>query len=161
MRFDRAAGFYDATRGYPPGVEVEVAAALVRAGDLDRRSRVLEIGIGTGRIARPLAPHVDRIHGVDLSRPMLEQLLARREDARIHVALADAGRLPLASASCDAAVASRAAARASFSPELESRSSARVTSVRWKCTATSRVTSGNSWRKVSLICVSASADWPG
>jgi SAM-dependent methyltransferase len=105
VRFDRAAGFYDATRGYPPGIDAEVAAALLRAGALGRDSRVLEIGIGTGRIARPLAPHVDQIHGVDLSRPMLEQLVAQRGHAPIHVAIADASRLPLASSSYDVAVA--------------------------------------------------------
>lgn len=102
--FDRAAGFYDATRGFPPGVERDVAALLADAGGLGPESRVLEVGIGTGRIALPLAAHVGHVVGVDLSAPMLRQLLERRGTAHVGVARADAARLPFATASFDAAV---------------------------------------------------------
>lgn len=44
IAFDRAVGFYDQTRGFPPGQERRVAALFVRAGELDRSSYVLEIG---------------------------------------------------------------------------------------------------------------------
>lgn len=105
VRFDRAAHFYDATRGFPPGVEDRVAELLAEAGGMGPGSRVLEVGVGTGRIALPLARRGVAVHGVDLSRPMLDRLRARRGDEPVHVALGDATRLPYAEASFDAAIA--------------------------------------------------------
>ena len=102
--FDRAAGFYDATRGFPAGVEQRVADAIAQAGRLGRGSRVLEIGVGTGRIALPLAKQVDRVVGIDLSRLMMQQLLAKRGDLGVDLARADATRLPFPDASFDAAI---------------------------------------------------------
>ena len=92
--FDRAADFYDATRGFPPGVETDVAALIARAGGLGAASRVLEVGVGTGRIALPLAARVRDVTGVDLSTPMLGQLIAKRGAGRVAVARADAVQLP-------------------------------------------------------------------
>ena len=103
--FDRAAGYYDATRGLPPGVEEAVAAAFVAAGRLEPTSHVLEIGVGTGRIALPLAPRVGRVLGVDLSAAMLAKGLEKRGALPVHFARADATRLPCANESADAAVA--------------------------------------------------------
>ncbi len=103
--FNRAADFYDATRGFPPGVEGAVAALLSQAGGLTPASRVLEIGVGTGRIALPLARHVRAVVGVDLSRPMLARLRAKQDAQAVHVMEGDATRLPLASHAFDAAVA--------------------------------------------------------
>ncbi len=104
IAFDRAADYYDATRGFPPGAEERVAALLAEAGSLGPDSRVLEIGIGTGRIALPLAARVGGIVGVDLSAPMLAQLLAKRGDRRVAVLRADASRLPFPDARFDAVV---------------------------------------------------------
>lgn len=102
--FDRAAGFYDATRGFPPGVEERVAALIARAGALDDASRVLEVGIGTGRIALPLAAHVGSVAGVDLSASMLAQLVAKRGARPVHPVRADAAALPFSDATFDAVV---------------------------------------------------------
>jgi ubiquinone/menaquinone biosynthesis C-methylase UbiE len=103
--FDRAAGIYDATRGFPPGVEDSVAALIVAAGALGASSRVLEIGIGTGRIALPLARHVRQVAGVDLSAAMLAQLVAKRGAGRVDPVRADATRLPFPDACFDAVIA--------------------------------------------------------
>ncbi len=103
--FDRAAEYYDATRGLPPGVEDAVAAAFVAAGGLGPASRVVEIGIGTGRIALPLARRVGRVVGADLSAPMLAKGLEKRGALPVHFVRADATRLPWADESADAAVA--------------------------------------------------------
>ena len=103
--FDRAAGYYDATRGLPPGVEDAVAAAFVAAGGLGPMSRVLEIGVGTGRIALPLARRVGRVVGIDLSAAMLAKGLEKRGALPVHFVRADATRLPCADESADAAVA--------------------------------------------------------
>jgi hypothetical protein len=41
--FDRAADYYDETRGFPPGEETGAAAQFAQAGNLTRQSRVLEV----------------------------------------------------------------------------------------------------------------------
>lgn len=69
--FDRAAGYYDQTRALPPEQHREMIDALVRAGGITYDSRVLEVGIGTGRIAMSVAEHVRRLYGIDLSREMM------------------------------------------------------------------------------------------
>jgi SAM-dependent methyltransferase len=105
IAFDRAAGYYDATRGFPPGVESDVADLFVAVGGLAPTSRVLEVGIGTGRIARPLAERTGRVVGADLSAPMLAKLVAQRGGRRIDVARADVTRLPFSGRVFDAAIA--------------------------------------------------------
>jgi SAM-dependent methyltransferase len=104
VSFDRVADSYDATRGFPPGVERSVAELFATAGNLRPGSRVLEVGIGTGRIALPLAAHVGRYFGVDLAGAMLAQLAAKRGALRIAPARADATRLPFAAGVFDAAI---------------------------------------------------------
>lgn len=74
--FDRAAGYYDRTRGLPPST----AAAQTRllAGALaGTAAPLLEVGVGTGRIAIPLAEAGFRVVGVDLSAPMLAVLASK------------------------------------------------------------------------------------
>jgi ubiquinone/menaquinone biosynthesis C-methylase UbiE len=102
--FDRAAGFYDNSRGFPPGEEVAVAAMMARAGGLSPSSRVLEIGVGTGRIALPLASHTASFYGVDLSQSMMAELRAKSNGERVYLSLADAAHLPFSDDSFDAAV---------------------------------------------------------
>lgn len=103
--FDRAADYYDATRGFPPGVETEAVRLFVQAGALSKQSRVLEIGVGTGRIALPLAPSVGVYIGIDLSLPMLLRLREKQTTEPIAVVRGDATRLPFASGVFDAAIA--------------------------------------------------------
>ncbi|MCC6906227.1 MAG: class I SAM-dependent methyltransferase [Anaerolineae bacterium] len=103
--FDRAVEFYDETRGFAPGQAAPIAALIARVAGIQPESRVLEIGIGTGRIALPLAPHVHSITGVDLSRGMLDRLCARRNGEAVYVAQADISRLPFPAHRFDALVA--------------------------------------------------------
>lgn len=105
VAFDRAADYYDDTRGFPPGQETPSVRLFIEAGKLTERSRLLEIGIGTGRIALPLAPFVRSISGVDISRPMLGRLCHKQNGEAIHVAEADALDLPFPDATFDAVVA--------------------------------------------------------
>ncbi|MDX2160924.1 MAG: class I SAM-dependent methyltransferase [bacterium] len=105
VNFDRAVAYYDETRGFPPGVETHIPPLFVRAGNLNAASRVLEIGIGTGRIAIPLAPHVGMYIGIDISTAMMDRLRAKRTNERIFVVQGDAARLPFADASFDAVTA--------------------------------------------------------
>lgn len=94
ISFDRAAPYYDDTRGFPPGVAARASDLFRVAGRLAPDQRVIEIGIGTGRIALPLAPHVQGIYGLDLARPMLEVLRGKQTTESIHVIEGDAVHLP-------------------------------------------------------------------
>ena len=77
-----------------------LAMAALTAGQ-----RVLVLGVGTG-IDLPLLPAGVRAVGVDLSPAMLARARTRLPlaDRAVSLVLADAQRLPLADASCDAAV---------------------------------------------------------
>lgn len=103
--FDRAAGFYDETRGFPPGIAPHAAELIRSTGNLKADSRILEIGIGTGRISLPLAPHVKAIFGVDLSLPMMNRLREKQQNEPIYISQADITRLPFPTARFDAVVA--------------------------------------------------------
>jgi ubiquinone/menaquinone biosynthesis C-methylase UbiE len=105
VAFDRAADYYDRTRGFPPGVEDEIASLMATAGGFTSSSRILEIGVGTGRIALPLAKHVGAYVGVDLSLPMMDRLRAKQTNQRIFVLEADATRLPFPDHCFDGVVA--------------------------------------------------------
>jgi len=105
ITFDHAVGFYDQTRGFPPGEEQAVAKLFVEAGGLDRDSRVLEVGVGTGRIALPLASHVAQYVGIDLSRPMMERLRAKQTGEPVAVLQGDITHLPLRDRAFQAVIA--------------------------------------------------------
>lgn len=74
VSFDRAAAFYDLTRGYPPGVAEQIRDALLRLLGASSATRFLELGIGTGRIALPFIRAGYHYTGVDLSLPMMDEL---------------------------------------------------------------------------------------
>ena len=105
VAFDRAAEYYDATRGFPAGHEVPIAALIAQVGKLKNQSRVLEVGIGTGRIGLPLARHSGAYFGIDLAVPMMNKLREKQDDEPVYLAQADATRLPFADNCFDAAVA--------------------------------------------------------
>ncbi|MFD8305883.1 class I SAM-dependent DNA methyltransferase [Streptomyces sp. NPDC059690] len=65
------------------GPVVDVLAGL--AGD----GRALEFGVGTGRIALPLARRGVPVHGIDLSRAMVDRLRAKEGGADIGVTIGD------------------------------------------------------------------------
>ena len=73
--FDRAAAYYDSTRGLSPQGVAAATAALSQA--FSSVGRVLEVGVGTGQVALPLHEHGVALAGIDLSRPMLERLMAK------------------------------------------------------------------------------------
>lgn len=104
VNFDRAAEFYDATRGFAPGQAEAVAAFITEAGAFTPATRVLEIGVGTGRIAVPLAAHTGPYIGIDISTGMMGKLREKTGGERVRLSQADAHRLPFAAGSFDAAV---------------------------------------------------------
>jgi SAM-dependent methyltransferase len=100
LSFDRASEYYDRTRSMSAATTDAVAELLM--AELEGRGSVLEIGIGTGRIALPLVARGASIHGIDLSHNMLDVL--RRKSTDIPVAIADATRLPFPDHSFGAAL---------------------------------------------------------
>jgi ubiquinone/menaquinone biosynthesis C-methylase UbiE len=92
VSFDRAAGYYDRTRAVPDELLERIIAALL--AELPRSGRCLEIGIGTGRIALPVAERGVRLVGVDISLEMLRRLVDNAGGSPPPVAQADATRLP-------------------------------------------------------------------
>jgi SAM-dependent methyltransferase len=102
ITFDRAANFYDATRGFPEGQERAIAALIAQAGNLRRGSRVLEVGVGTGRVALPLTHYVDRLYGIDLSREMMARLREKPNASAIRLSQANALCLPFRRGTFDA-----------------------------------------------------------
>ena len=64
---------------------VEALARLAAGG------RVLELGIGTGRIALPLAASGVEVHGIDASEPMVAKPRAKPGDLAIPVTIGDFG----------------------------------------------------------------------
>ena len=62
---------------------VETLAKLAGAGP------VLELGIGTGRVALPLASHGLTVHGIDASEAMIKRLQAKPGGASISVTIGD------------------------------------------------------------------------
>jgi SAM-dependent methyltransferase len=60
--------------------------------DLAGEGAALELGIGTGRIALPLAQRGVRIHGIDLSTAMVERLRAKPGAENVGVTIGDFAR---------------------------------------------------------------------
>lgn len=111
ISFDRASGYYDATRGYPPGVPARIAEAIANAAGAGAQTRFLELGVGTGRIAMPLLERGYDYTGIDLSEPMLAQMRAKiaafqaehpdQPPLRTQLDVGDSTQLPYPDASFD------------------------------------------------------------
>jgi SAM-dependent methyltransferase len=97
INFDRAAGIYDATRRLPDAVSAEITDGLLQEIRAAGADRVLEVGIGTGRMARPLMQQGVRMVGVDISQQMMTRLLGQLTPEHIapDLLLGDAMALPI------------------------------------------------------------------
>lgn len=102
VSYDRIAERYDATRGYRPEGTVRITEIL--AEEFSGRSRVLEIGIGTGQLGLSLhAAGLDLV-GVDRSTPMLSKVGAKvGGEPPFPLVVGDATALPFSDAAFDAA----------------------------------------------------------
>jgi SAM-dependent methyltransferase len=87
---DRWAGVYDEHHArLDPAAAVEFLAGLAGGG------RVLELAIGTGRVALPLAGRGVAVEGVDASEAMVERLRAKPGGSSIPVVIGDMAQLPV------------------------------------------------------------------
>src|SRR5438876_5508731 len=77
LSFDRVAHAYDATRGYPPGIDQQIAEAIIQTVDAKPETTFMEVGVGTGRIAFPLASLGHTYTGVDISEKMVKLLATK------------------------------------------------------------------------------------
>jgi hypothetical protein len=82
---ERIAARYDDGLGSYVEVEATVDFLAQLAGD----GPALELGIGTGRIALPLAARGVRVHGIDLSTAMVDRLRAKPGADAIDVTIGD------------------------------------------------------------------------
>ena len=78
------AAVYDDVHGH-----LDPAAAVDRLYELAAGGPALELGIGTGRVAIPLAARGVAVHGIDASEAMLERLREKPGGAAIPVTLGD------------------------------------------------------------------------
>ena len=101
VSFDRAAEYYDATRGRSDEIERSVARlADILAG----REKCLEVGVGTGRVAVPLHRKGVDLVGIDISARMMAKVREKTTGAApFPLVQADATRLPFRTNSFDAA----------------------------------------------------------
>lgn len=82
---DRMADFYDELPTHPSDAD----AAVRCLADLADGGPALELGIGTGRLALPLAGHGVQVSGIDASAAMVAKLREKPGGAQIPVAIGD------------------------------------------------------------------------
>jgi SAM-dependent methyltransferase len=75
VAFDRAAAYYDRTRGNTSEGLRRTIDLL--AGEVHGRGSVLEVGIGTGQLGLPLHGAGIPVVGLDLARPMMDVLVEK------------------------------------------------------------------------------------
>jgi SAM-dependent methyltransferase len=80
---ERIAEVYDEQHGHLDASGVELLAELARGG------RALELGVGTGRLALPLAERGVEVHGIDASPAMVERLRAKPGGGGVKVTVGD------------------------------------------------------------------------
>ena len=80
---ERVAEIYDEQHGYMGESEADFLAELARGG------RALELGVGTGRVALPLAARGLEVHGIDASPSMIERLRAKPGGERVRIYTGD------------------------------------------------------------------------
>ncbi|MBN2371917.1 MAG: metalloregulator ArsR/SmtB family transcription factor [Vicinamibacteria bacterium] len=121
--FARSASHWDHMRREMFG---DAFGDIVLRGLLQRTLAVADLACGTGVVAAALAPHVNRVVGVDQSAAML-RAAARRlsESHNVELRQGELENLPLADASCDAALLVLALAYVS-EPSIALREAARI-----------------------------------
>lgn len=107
VNFDRVAEVYDATRGLPEEVAGALSEAIVSITHAVPETSMLELGVGTGRIALPLLRHALNYTGVDISEAMMARLRAKvpPDAGNLTLVQADITDLPFADAAFDVVLA--------------------------------------------------------
>lgn len=103
VSFDRIATDYDRTRWVPPKLRDKFINKLINEVPLSAKSRIFEIGVGTGRLAIPFSLLGYTVFGVDISLLMLKEAILNRgkDQNKLHLLQADASNLPIKEKSLD------------------------------------------------------------
>ena len=88
---DLIADIYD--QWYPQGEDTAATAELL--AELAGEGPALELAIGTGRIALPLAQRGVEVHGIDASEAMIAKLRGKPGGDRLAVTLGDFANVPV------------------------------------------------------------------
>jgi ubiquinone/menaquinone biosynthesis C-methylase UbiE len=99
VSFDYAADFFDETRGPPPLAMNQLINTLV--GELRGHRTILDVGVGTGRFAKPFQDHGLEVVGVDIAERMLGKAT---EKGTRNLLRSDACFLPFRDRTFDASV---------------------------------------------------------
>lgn len=99
ISFDRVADIYDRTRSLPKKVMNHLIKTL--AAELDDCTRILDLGVGTGRFAEPMQKKGFKVVGIDISRKMISK--AKKKSVR-NLFLADARHIPFRDKTFDATI---------------------------------------------------------
>jgi ubiquinone/menaquinone biosynthesis C-methylase UbiE len=91
MSFDEEVARLD--RDFQRGDEIAAVAFLEQLAD---PGPVLELGIGTGRLALPLASRGLHVDGIDLSPAMINQLRTKPGGDQLSVTIGDFADVPVA-----------------------------------------------------------------
>src|SRR4026208_1729663 len=87
---ERVADVYDSWYRLP-NVDEEVAGLA----DLANGGRALELGIGTGRVALPLAARGVEVHGIDSSPAIVAKMREKPGGADVPVVIGDMAEVPV------------------------------------------------------------------
>ncbi|NHJ01348.1 MAG: class I SAM-dependent methyltransferase [Candidatus Heimdallarchaeota archaeon] len=94
--FDWAVSFYDYTRAIPVDLLYSTIETIESQLSLDSRARILEIGVGTGRLAIPLQKITSSSFiGIDISEKMIQYCCKKAlNDKSLSLIVADGSFLP-------------------------------------------------------------------
>lgn len=99
----RVVALYNKARAHPPEVSQQIGQAI--ASHITGGKHVLEIGIGTGRIAKPVAEAGCDVIGFDLSPHMLSEMLPTSGTGSVNIVQSDMHKMPFYNDSFDAVMA--------------------------------------------------------
>ncbi|MFX0014986.1 MAG: class I SAM-dependent methyltransferase [Promethearchaeota archaeon] len=101
--FDWASSFYDYSRAVPDDLINKISIILKKHIEILSTSKILEVGVGTGRIAIPLSKKLNiTTIGVDISYKMLQKCHTKIKSSNsLQLLLADALSLPFSNTQFD------------------------------------------------------------
>ncbi len=103
--FESVAGDYDRTRAIPEATRDEIARVVAREARLAGGGLFLDAGVGTGRLAVPLAQrHPGQVVGIDISPAMLARVGDKDGAGGLSLVRGDLQRLPFAAGTFRAAL---------------------------------------------------------
>lgn len=91
VEYDLLAPYYDELTGVIPDTDRTVEFLAEHAGE----GRILELGVGTGRLACPLSSRGFDVTGLDNSAGMLSRLRARGDSTKVDIVLGSFTEMPV------------------------------------------------------------------